>query len=179
MRPLADEKVRLDMRRRLLEAVRRFPGLHLRELARQLDTSVALVSYHLENLLEAGLVRVEAEERYQRVFAVGDDWALRPEDRRWLAALRQPKALHVALHMLDVRGPVRHGDLVEALGIGKSTLTFHLKKLQAVGIVEKTPSQQFVLTDARRLERLLLEHEPTPDLLGRFERLWLSLYGED
>jgi len=44
---LEGEALELETRKKIYETVKRFPGLHLREIARQLDMSVPLVDYHL------------------------------------------------------------------------------------------------------------------------------------
>lgn len=171
-----DPAMQLEMRRRIVELVRRYAGLHLREIARQLDTSVALVEYHMPVLEEAGLVKIERGSRYQRVFPAGDKHLdLSKPDKRRLEVLRMRVPLQITL-LLKERGPVRHKDLVEGVGLGKSTVTFNVKKLVKAGIVEKRDDGAFALADPAATERLLLEHRPTPDLRQEFADLWLSFY---
>ncbi len=165
----------LDTRRRLLALIRKYPGLHVREAARQLDTSVALVEYHVPALLEAGLVEEERDDRYQRLYPVGKDHVLSKEDRRALALLRQATPVRVVLVLLE-RDEERHAGIAAALGVGKSTLSFHLKKLERAGIIEKTDAGAYRLTDARRTSALLLEHEPTPSMRDDFADLWGTFY---
>jgi predicted ArsR family transcriptional regulator len=179
---MTDEPIlALETRRRIVALVRDYPGLHLREAARQLDTSVALVEYHVPFLVQSGLVRIESRERYQRLFPVTTDGEtgepLSKEDRRWLGTLRERLPLQVVLHLLSEDGEARHKDMVESLEMGKSKLTFHLKKLEKAGLVEKTSDGAFRLTDAKRITRLLLTHKPLPDIQQEFADLWLGFYG--
>ena len=43
-----------NTRDRIRAIVVQFPGLHLREIARQMDISLALVQYHIPRLVEDG-----------------------------------------------------------------------------------------------------------------------------
>jgi DNA-binding transcriptional ArsR family regulator len=167
----------LETRRRIVATVREYPGLHLRELARQLDTSLALVEYHVAILTQNGLVRSERDERYVRLFAKGDAQEPSPREREALGALRAKIPLQVTLYLLDQEGPIQHKTMVDALGLGKSKLSFHLRKLEAAGLVRKTGDGRFEPVDRVRLQALLLEYQPTKDLRSEFADLWENLYG--
>jgi predicted transcriptional regulator len=169
----------LEMRRRLYALVQSYPGLHIREAARQLETSVALVEYHAAILRDNGFVRQERDDRYVRLFAVAASSEGPTEaERVQLKLLRERIALRVTLHLLDQDGPVQHKAIAEALGLGKSKLSFHLRKLEAAGLVHKTPEGLFAVRERSRLLGLLLAYKPTPDLREEFGDLWLSLYGD-
>lgn len=163
------------MRRRLLALIRRYPGLHVREAARQLGTSVALVEYHVPFLLQAGVVEEERDERYQRLYPVGEGHRLTAHDRAVVALLRQATPFRVTLVLLE-RGEARHRELAEELGVGKSTLSFHLKKMERRRLVEKTGGGAYRLCDPRRTSGLLLAHQPTKDMKDDFADLWASFY---
>lgn len=165
----------LEMRRRLASLVQAYPGLHVREAARQLATSTALVEYHLGLLSEAGLVDVRRDDRYARMYPVAGP---RPDkhEQRLLALLRERMALRIMLYLLDLGEPTKHGELANALGLGKSKLSFHLRKLEAAGLVAKGADGSFAVLQPRRVQRLLWTYQPTPDLLEEFADAWLSLY---
>jgi DNA-binding transcriptional ArsR family regulator len=61
--------------------------------------------------------------------------------------------------------------------MGKSTLSFHLRRLEKAGLVENR-DDGYALRDPEAVGRLLSENQPTPDLLDRFSNLWDDLYGE-
>jgi predicted transcriptional regulator len=170
----------LATRRRLYALVQAYPGLHIREAARQMETSVALVEYHAAILRENGLLREERDDRYVRLFVVGKPGDKEPSDaeRRALAVLREKLPLRVTLHLLDAEVPQQHKAIVEALGISKSKLSFHLRKLEAAGIVAKGADGRFAVRERARLLALLLSFRPTPDLREEFADVWLSLYGD-
>lgn len=171
--PLLD----LAMRRRLYAVVRDYPGIHLREAARQLDTSLTLVEYHLGILRGHGLVSTEKDEHYVRLYPKQPGAAPEARDRAAVALLRERLPLQVTLHLLD-QGPAKHKDVADRLALGKSKLSFHLRKLEAAGIVVKDAEGRFAVADPARVQRLLLLFPPTSDLREEFADVWLSLYGE-
>lgn len=161
-------------RQQILDAVRRYPGIHVRETARQVGTSVALVEYHVPFLQDQGLLTVEADGSYNRLYATDAD-APAPKHRPWLAILRQPFPLQVVTVLLDRDDAMRHAELVEATGMGKSKLSFHLRKLEKAGVVTKEDGR-FHLADRTTTETLLLRHRPTQDLTDRFADFWAAFY---
>jgi predicted transcriptional regulator len=166
----------LEMRRRLYALVQDYPGIHVREAARQLETSQALVEYHVGLLQEHGLVTVERHDRYARLFAAGAP-KQSPGDRAKLSLLRERWPLRVTLHLLD-HGAVKHKDLAEALDLGKSKLSFHLRKLEAAGLVAKDADGRFGVVQPQAVRGLLDAFPPTKDLREEFADVWLSLYGD-
>jgi predicted transcriptional regulator len=169
----------LEMRRRLYAMAQKYPGLHVRELARQLDTSMALVEYHLAILRQNGLATVEHGDGYARVFAKERGKEARSAaERKTLGLLRGRLPLAIVLYLLDRDEPAPHKGICEALGIGKSKLSFHLRKLEDAGVIRKTEDGRFEPVQRTRLMALLLENQPTPDVKQEFAKLWLALYGD-
>lgn len=171
-----DDPLELAIRRRLYAVVREYPGIHIREAARQLGTSMALVEYHLALLREHGLVTVEKEDRYARLYPT-DAPAPGPGEREQVGLLRQRLPLRITLTLLD-DGPTKHKDLADGLGLGKSTLSFHLRKLEAAGLVARGDEGRFAVREPARVLRLLVAFPPTRDLRQAFADVWLSLYGD-
>lgn len=157
------------MRRRIMELVQEYPGLHLREVARQLDTSVALVEYHAAALVDDGEVELVQDKRHHRLFP--PDHGL---PRRAVIALRDPKTLQVVLHLLAQ--PATHAELVHRTGLGKSTLSFHLRRMEDAELVVNQ-ERTYHLVDPDRVRELIADNRPTPNLLRRFSDLWDDLYG--
>ena len=166
----------LGMRKRLYATIQSYPGLHVRELARQLETSVALVEYHLAVLQQNGIVQLVREEGFLRAFAKGT--VPSKGDRKWFSVLRGKIPLSIALLLLDNDEPVRHKTMAETLGLAPSKLSFHLRKLEDAGVVRRTSGGEFEPVDRPALFQHLLENEPTPDAKKEFADLWLALYGK-
>ncbi len=161
----------MDMPQRILNTIRAYPGLHLRELARQMDTSVTLIEYHVPGLEAAGHVRRVEEDGVHRLYASNQQL-----DEQLIACLRDSKRLQITLVLLQ-EDAMRHGDLAAATGLGKSTLSFHLKRLERAGVATRDERGQILLADPAGVRAVLATHRPTPDLVDRFGDMWGQLYG--
>lgn len=160
------------MRESILRIVREFPGLHLRELARQADTSLNLVQYHVQRLHEGGYVDLSLEGGKVRVFPPD----IRGKDRVLLACLRDRKRLRIAMVLLH-GGPATHGTLAAEAKMGKSTLSFHLRSMEEAGCII-TSDDGYALADRQAVRVLLDRYRPTPDAADRLAGLWGAIYGQ-
>ena len=161
--------------------IRRYPGIHLRGIERELGLSSGLVHYHVKALEAAGEALGASVGGCRRLFPkdAGGGRVLAPEDLDLLAALREEVAFHLVLLLLD-GGPTPQADLVEETGLAKSTVSYHLERLVARGLLERVerPSGERVVRvrESARVRRLLLAYEPTADLQERFRGLWSDFY---
>lgn len=167
----------VEMRRRVLQHVNRYPGLHLREIQRRVGSSVHLVEYHLNVLERLGLVASQEEGGYRRFFpAQGERATPDAKDRAWLGLLRQSVPLGVALYLLDKPGAT-HGEISDVVPVTKSTLTYHLKNMLRAGLVTRDAARALRLADAARVLVLLRTHRPTPDLIAAWGEMWNDIVG--
>lgn len=164
-----------DVAERLIRLVHDFPGLHLREIARQLDLSEALTGYHADQLVAQGRLRSDSEAGYRRFYPVGPGERPSAADRHLLALLRQPQLLRILL-LLMARGRMTHPALVDALAMSKSSVSYQLNKLVAGGLVHHAEPEGFAIADKARLEQALLRWKPTQDFADRFANLWSTFY---
>lgn len=176
---MAKGKDRPDTRARIYDAVRRYPGIHIRGIERETGLSAQLVLYHLKRLTDDAFVELNEQGGYTRYYPTskGKSAAVTPADMPLIGLMREEVPLHIALLLLD-NGAMTHGDLVVATGVAKSTLSYHLAKLAEAGVVEREGggSTKLRLVDRDRIYRLLLTYRPTEDLLDAFSTLWRDLY---
>lgn len=169
----------VEMRRRILEFVNQYPGLHLRELQRRAQTSAMLVEYHLNVLERLGLVTSLEEGGYRRFFPARDAKVpLGKTEKMWLGMLRQPVPLGIALFLLENPGAT-HKMLADIVPVTKSTLTYHLKNMEAGGLILRDPpgGREFRLQDAQRVLALLRAYSPTPDMVSAYGQMWDQIFG--
>lgn len=167
------------MRRRILNLVHEFPGLHLRELQRRAQTSAMLVEYHLNVLERLGLVTSLEEGGYRRFFPTRDaKLPLGKTEKIWLGLLRQPVPLGIALHLLEV-SRATHKMLADIVPVTKSTLTYHLKNMEGSGLIVREPpgGREFRLQDPARVLALLRAYAPTPDMIAAYGSMWDQIFG--
>ncbi|MCK4266301.1 MAG: winged helix-turn-helix transcriptional regulator [Thermoplasmata archaeon] len=178
---MASEILELEIRRNIYDLVRRTPGLHMRELQRQLDLSIALTEYHLRLLEGAELIVSIMEEGYKRYYpttgADGGKLALGGDERRMVGLFRQSIPLRVTLFLLN-RDSATNSEIADGLGISRSRLSFHLNKMMRQGILRRLARSEgrgYALIDHNKILKLLIAHRPSPDLLDECADLWDTL----
>lgn len=174
-----DEALELETRRELYDLVRKFPGLHMREIHRELGLSIALAEYHLGVLERSGLVTSVTEEGYKRFYPAPQEGGrgLGGRERRMLGVLRQTIPLRITLMLLK-QGRVSNKEMSERLGLTPSRLSFHLKKLMKAGVVRRlsrTEGRAYELEDPELVLRLVVAYRPPPDVLDECDDLWQEL----
>lgn len=166
----------MELRSTLFGLIARYPGLHLRELARQANTSEALTGYHVRHFLEAGTVEGVTDGYYLRLFPVGGRMPER--DKLDLAVLRRKVPLEIVRFILE-RQEATHGELAAHLGIPKSTVSYHLRQLtDRKLLVQGKDSAAWRLENRQRMVRLLAKWTPPARSARNFEATWSSLYGK-
>jgi predicted transcriptional regulator len=165
----------LESRRTIYEMVRSRPGTYLREMERELGMQVGMLTYHLRVLAEAGMIRAEQEGNHLRYFPA-DGFVL--NDRRALSHLRNRTSRAILIHVLD-RGSAGFSEILGLVGVSKSTLSYHLKRLAAAGLVtlKKGEVMSISAVDPERLVNLLvwvredLERDSADALVDVWNRL--------
>ena len=177
-----DDLLELESRRRVFEYVQRFPGLHLREVARGTGLHPNHVKYHLQYLQKHELVSSRKEDGYWRFFpreegSVGLRETVGADKKHILALLRQPVPLHTVLVLME-RTQCSQGELAQAVGVAQATLHYHLGKMERQGLVQswKDGRERFYrLQDENIVADLLLRFRPPDALVQGFLDAWESL----
>ncbi|MCI4352318.1 MAG: hypothetical protein L3K14_02890 [Thermoplasmata archaeon] len=166
----------------LLTFIQRYPGVHLREIRRRLGIPIGTLDYHLYRLGKRGLVSVRMQGGYKVCFPetlVGEGPPIPELDKVLIALLRQsvPRAILLQLYLEGVASPQSLGIAVGASG---PNLSYFLKRLEALKVLERegAPGQRQVrLRDAKRIHEILLRYPPLPDtVIDRFLRFWSELH---
>jgi len=168
-----------ETRRRIASHIRTHPGVHFNGLVRALDLAPGQVQHHLKALL-AGDDVVEEPLLGRTHYYPGGYGAW---ERQALALLRRETARDIVAMLLDV-GAAPPATMVDRLGIARSTLEWHLDRLETVGLVEKTyDDRRHVTLELARPEEtagLLRDADPTllETLADRYTRLVDRLLAE-
>lgn len=179
---MSDEILELDTRRDLYELIMKYPGLHMREIHRQLDMPIALVEYHLNFMEKSEVVQSIEEGGYRRYYVHSDrekDITARighPE-RMILGLLRQEIPLKIILFLLNNK-QASHTVIASHLNISPSKLSYHLNKLLKYNIIKKLgrpDGKGYIIENEKDILRLLMTHKPPHDMLDEFSELWEGL----
>lgn len=118
-------------RRRLVRLVRRDPGRNLSDLARELGVDRTTVRHHVDRLVEEGSVTCRRQGRSRRVYPEGSD-----EDE--LADLLDHPVRRWIVRRLLRRRRLDQRRLRDECDVAPSTLTYHAKRLESAGLLERT-----------------------------------------
>lgn len=161
-----------DTRNRIAEHIRAHPGVHFNGLVRALDLAPGQIQFHLKTLLGQN-VFVEAR-LYGRTHYYPDEFD--PWERQALALLRRETTRDIIAVLLE-DAPASPGHVTDRVSIARSTLEWHLDRLEANEIVtkERDDNQQvtLVVNHQNELSALLRDADPTllARLLDRYTRL--------
>ncbi|WP_458186928.1 winged helix-turn-helix transcriptional regulator [Haladaptatus sp. NG-WS-4] len=118
-----------EVRGDLYEKIERAPGLYLSELDDRLDVSLSTIRHHLRVLEREGMV-TGAKVRGKRRFYPDEEGVE-------LAAALAEEPTAAVLDAVSRREPASVGELADELERDPSTVTHHLKRLEADGLVER------------------------------------------
>ena len=171
-----DEALNLENRRRIYELIAANPGTHVREIERELDMQPGLLSYHLDYLEKRKLIRSE-DDGHRKMYFLMDSFI--EKDRRTLGALRQESPRKILMHLL-VHGPTSFQALQMEMGFAKSTLSYHLKRLRGIRVIDVTKMEKemvYRVEDADRVADLLIgiQESLSSDAVDRFADIWNKL----
>jgi len=166
----------LDSRRRIRDLLKREPGLHLRAISRALDMPVGTLEYHLRNLEKREVIVSRKEGAYKVYYLRG---VVGAKEKRVLPFLRQRIPRRIILHLLLTMVSA-HRDIMTAVKVAASTLSFHLKKLVARDVISveiEGRERRYSLLDHETVADAVLSYEPSfeDELADRFVSTWDGL----
>jgi DNA-binding transcriptional ArsR family regulator len=167
-----DQKLTVENRRRIFELIKMSPGIHLREIVRELELPYGTAEYHLRVLEEEEIVRAVVEDNFRRYFPA--DFAY--SDRAVLGLLRKRPIRRIAVVLLE-RGELTHQELAAAADLKPSTLSYHLQRLEAAKVVVVAREGRFSrvrLVDPKLIARLIVAHKGSfgDEAVDRFLETW-------
>jgi DNA-binding MarR family transcriptional regulator len=135
----------LDSRRKIYNYILKHPGLHLRQLAKEIDIPFSTLKYHLNGLLKHDLLYKQSETKYFRYYVKNK---VNNEYKEIMPFLRQRASLNIILYLLIWHG-ASQTELSRNLEKHPTTINFHLKKLIKAGIIERFPIENGIITIPR------------------------------
>jgi len=116
---------KLGTRRTIYHTILENPGIHFRELCRELHIPRSTMNYHLLYLKKRGLIIPNSEYGYTRHFVVND---MKDDEKKVLILLRQETPRSIILYLLT-RIYASQNEISNVLRKHTTTIEFHLKKL--------------------------------------------------
>ncbi len=150
----------LETQKQIYQLVEKQPGLHLATIAERLEITTPLLLYHLRYLQKHGLIIMEKEKGYTRCYIKGK---IGIRDKKLLSLLRQHIPLRIIMYILQ-HPYAKHKEILKQFDLAKSTLSYHLKKLQKHNIIsfESVGGEQgFIIVDEQEIIQCLLKYKPS------------------
>ncbi len=158
----------METRRRIYEVIISFPGLHFREIQRRTRLGNGSLRYNLSVLERRGVIESEKHGRTLRYYPRG----MRSDEKKLLGLLRLKTVRRILIYLL-AHPEARHSDIVRALSLSPSTVTWHMKRLVEHGVVEERYGT-YALVDRDGLRRTLSTHRASllDEMVDAFISLW-------
>jgi predicted transcriptional regulator len=175
---MGDEQKSLELktRRIIYNHILKNPGLHERELSRQLELALSTLDYHLYYLKKRELVATKSDGHYTLYYAsdkVGS------KEKKMMSLLRQKAPRKIVIFLL-INSSCTHKQICEYLGLAASTTSFHLKKLvknEIIRRVEQGRETNFNVLEQDYISDLIITYKNSflDDAVNRFADTWLEL----
>jgi len=123
-----------DSRKKIRLYVSENPGIHFNELVRSVEMATGQVQYHMYRLVDEG--EVDDLSLYGKTHYYPTGY---PEDNRGaVALLRRETAREIVMYLVERKGTgSRPKEITDSIGIARSTLEWHLERLEEQNLVEK------------------------------------------
>lgn len=125
--------LQLEVRKNIFNFLNKNPGIHLRELSRQMKIPKTTLKHHLKYLSNQGIITSKTEVRFKRYYVTNK---FGKKEKEILTLLRQEVPHNILLYMTFFI-VCSEKELSKALDKNPATIDFHLKKLKDLGIIKK------------------------------------------
>ncbi|MDG6926642.1 MAG: winged helix-turn-helix transcriptional regulator [Nitrososphaerota archaeon] len=148
--------------RRILDYITSQPGVHLRQICRELGLAMGDVQYHVHRLERDGLVTSVRRGLY-RFFYPAALFGERQKDILGMLSLDTPRELLMSIVEAPGQG---QDELARAISVTQPTVSWHLRRLVDLGIVERQQSGRSVTyrvagTKAAEIASFVRSYHPT------------------
>ena len=167
----------LETAKKVYACIKSTPGLHMRELQRQLDMPMGTLQYQLDTLERDGIISTKMDGRYKRYYCVGK---IGSSGRQILPALRKDVQRGIILYLL-LNPKSKHKEILEQFDIAPSTLSFHLKKLTETGIIKQVGTNGdtvYAVINESEVAQTIIVHKKTfmDELIDDFVATWEEMH---
>lgn len=173
---MGGDPLALESRRRLYTIIRGSPGLGAREAQRAAGLGWGETAYHLDRLLDAGLVHRERGAHQDGYFAA----EVPAEDRSLLKFTRSRSARRLLIALLEAPGAT-FPELEASTGLSSGRISVHLGRMIGSGLVRagrRGRWRTFAPVDRERALRLLVIYRNgiADEWLERLTETWSELF---
>ncbi|HIH09443.1 MAG TPA: winged helix-turn-helix transcriptional regulator [Candidatus Diapherotrites archaeon] len=172
--------LRLEVRKKIYLKIKANPGLHFRELQRRVGIATGALQYHLEYLAKRHLIRAEKDgndngRKFIRYYLVRQNF----EETELMSLLRQESIRRIIVFLMQKRF-AGTATICDGVGLGPSTVSWHLEKLSLAGICQKSRRGRkafYRIIDKGRIAKLLVGYRRSflDEVVDNFVEVWEEL----
>jgi len=151
-----NKKNKLNNRKLIYNFISENPGVYQIEISKALNISASTVNYHLRYLNKKGLITKQKENRYIRYYL---SEKISSFEKKVLSILRQETPCNIVLYLI-IETCASQIELSKRLEKHPSTITFHLKKLLDMDIIERLSVENGKIIARRLKEPKFVEYDP-------------------
>jgi len=145
----------LEARRGIYNFIMKSPGMHVREISRRLEIPFTTLQYHLRFLEKRELVKAKEDGNYTRYYV---SFKFGRKEKEVVDLLRKKTTRSIIFYFLSfiVCSQI---EISKSLEKHPTTIEFHLRKLEKMGIIKPVKSEYGVI----KLDFIPYEVERIPD----------------
>ena len=130
--------LKIKIRRDIFSYICNNPGLHLRELSRQLNIPKTTLVHHLNYLEKEKLIKIKNQNKYKRFFPKN---TIGCREKEIIFLLRQKIPRNIIFYILS-SGIGSQIELSRKLNKCPQTISYHLTKLKKLGILDTVSNKE-------------------------------------
>lgn len=163
----------------IIQLIKTYPGLGLRELARELNTSPQSLKYYTDQLLKENLLIIKKDGKYSRFYDI--NFHVEEFEQNILNCIRKSHLLNVIMVFLNAQKKekkyiLKNNEIMEQLNVQSAgTVTYYLNQLIECSIIEKN-KEGFRLINPRLIQLFINKYTPTKSIIDNFIELWQGYF---
>lgn len=146
---------------RVYDYILTHPGIHLRKISRELNLAIGDVQYHLHRLERSGIIASKRRGIY-RFFYPSTLFGEHQSDL--LGLLWQETPREILLNLIEIPD-LSQEELARVAGLSQPTISWHMKRLVDLGIVERRQRKKSVTyriaCEAGEVAEYIRSYQPT------------------
>lgn len=167
-----EQALKLDVRKKIYNTIKRNPGLHFREIQRRVGIATGATQYHLDYLVKKHLIKTEREKKFLRYYLVRQNF----EETNLMSLLRQDSIRKILVFLMQRRF-ANNTTIADQVNLSPSTTSWHLEKLVGNEIIEKNRRGRktyFKVIDKQRIANLLVGYRRSflDETVNNFVEIW-------
>lgn len=123
---------------KILEFIINNPSSHLRKIKNNLGFSMGTIQYHLSTLEKEGKIKSIKTKFYKNYYHISES------DENVLSVFNLDSPRGIIIYLLQ-HEPSTHQDIAKGIGLSSSTVSWHMKRLLELHIVESEYSGKYTL----------------------------------